>query len=47
VYRIGRIVANADAMPAWTPGDEFEAARERALAERRAAEGGAAEGRAR
>jgi hypothetical protein len=26
------IVANADAMPTWTPGDEFEAARKKAIA---------------
>jgi Zn-dependent M28 family amino/carboxypeptidase len=26
-FRIGLAVANADALPAWTPGDEFEAAR--------------------
>ena len=28
----GLIVANADEMPSWTPGDEFEAARKRAIA---------------
>ena len=27
------LIAQADAMPAWRPGDEFEAARKRALAE--------------
>jgi hypothetical protein len=27
------LIAQADAMPAWKPGDEFEAARKRALAE--------------
>ena len=26
------LVAQADAMPTWNPGDEFEAARKRALA---------------
>ena len=26
------LVAQADALPAWKPGDEFEAARKRALA---------------
>jgi hypothetical protein len=26
------LVAQADAMPTWKPGDEFEAARKRALA---------------
>jgi Zn-dependent M28 family amino/carboxypeptidase len=30
---LGLKVANADAMPAWNPGDEFEAARKKALAE--------------
>ena len=29
---VGLAVANADAMPTWNPGDEFEAARQRALA---------------
>ncbi len=29
----GRAIADADAMPAWNPGDEFAAARARALAE--------------
>jgi Zn-dependent M28 family amino/carboxypeptidase len=32
-FWVGLNVANADAMPAWTPGDEFEAARKKALAE--------------
>ena len=27
------VVANADEMPTWTPGDEFEAARKQAIAE--------------
>jgi hypothetical protein len=27
----GWLIAQADAMPKWTPGDEFEAARKRAL----------------
>ena len=26
-FWVGLIVANADEMPTWTPGDEFEAAR--------------------
>jgi hypothetical protein len=29
----GWIIAQADALPTWKPGDEFEAARKRALAE--------------
>ena len=29
---VGLAIANADAMPTWNPGDEFEAARQRALA---------------
>ena len=29
----GTRIANADGMPEWRPGDEFEAARKRALAE--------------
>lgn len=33
LFHVGLEVANADAMPAWNPGDEFEAARKRALAE--------------
>jgi Zn-dependent M28 family amino/carboxypeptidase len=32
-YRVGLDVANGDALPAWYPGDEFEAARKKALAE--------------
>jgi Zn-dependent M28 family amino/carboxypeptidase len=32
-FWVGLNVANADAMPTWTPGDEFEAARTKALAE--------------
>jgi Zn-dependent M28 family amino/carboxypeptidase len=32
-YWTGLAVANADVMPTWTPGDEFEAARIRALSE--------------
>jgi Zn-dependent M28 family amino/carboxypeptidase len=32
-FRLGLRVANADAMPRWKPGDEFEAARKKALAE--------------
>jgi hypothetical protein len=30
---IGTAIANADAMPTWNPGDEFEATREAALAD--------------
>ena len=30
-FYVGLNVANADEMPAWTPGDEFEAARKKAL----------------
>jgi len=30
-YWCGLIIANSDAMPAWNPGDEFEAARKQAL----------------
>jgi hypothetical protein len=30
---MGWIVAQADEMPRWRPGDEFEAARKKALAE--------------
>ncbi len=30
-YWTGLAIANADEMPAWTPGDEFEAARKKAL----------------
>jgi Zn-dependent M28 family amino/carboxypeptidase len=33
-FLAGLIVANADAMPTWNPGDEFEAARQKALAAR-------------
>jgi hypothetical protein len=29
----GWLIAQADAMPTWKPGDEFEAARKKALAE--------------
>jgi Zn-dependent M28 family amino/carboxypeptidase len=32
-FYVGLNVANADAMPTWTPGDEFEAARKKALEE--------------
>ncbi len=34
-FWLGSKVANADQMPKWTPGDEFEAARKKALAELR------------
>lgn len=30
-FRVGLAVADSDAMPSWTPGDEFEAARKAAL----------------
>ena len=33
LFHLGVQVANADAMPHWNPGDEFEAARKKALAE--------------
>jgi Zn-dependent M28 family amino/carboxypeptidase len=33
-FYLGAAVADAAAMPEWTPGDEFEAARKKALAER-------------
>jgi Zn-dependent M28 family amino/carboxypeptidase len=32
-FLAGHAVAQADAMPTWTPGDEFEAARKKAIAE--------------
>ena len=32
-FKLGLRVANAEAMPRWVPGDEFEAARKKALAE--------------
>jgi Zn-dependent M28 family amino/carboxypeptidase len=32
-FLTGYLIAEADAMPAWVPGDEFEAARKRALAQ--------------
>jgi hypothetical protein len=35
LFYLGEKVANAAAMPAWRPGDEFEAARKKALAEAR------------
>ena len=35
VFYLGAKVANQTAMPAWRPGDEFEAARKKALAEAR------------
>jgi Zn-dependent M28 family amino/carboxypeptidase len=34
-FLVGLKVANAEAMPSWVPGDEFEAARKKALAERK------------
>jgi len=30
-FRVGLAVAERDALPAWTPGDEFEAIRQAAL----------------
>ena len=32
LFEVGRQVANQPKMPAWTPGDEFEAARQKAIA---------------
>jgi Zn-dependent M28 family amino/carboxypeptidase len=32
-FEVGLAIANADAMPTWNPGDEFEAARKKALAD--------------
>jgi Zn-dependent M28 family amino/carboxypeptidase len=34
MFLVGSKVANAEAMPSWAPGDEFEAARQKALMER-------------
>lgn len=34
-FLVGLKVANADAAPSWVPGDEFEAARKKALTERK------------
>ena len=34
LFHVGRRVADADQLPAWNPGDEFEAARKSALAKR-------------
>jgi Zn-dependent M28 family amino/carboxypeptidase len=34
-FLVGLKVANADALPSWTTGDEFEAARKKALAEKK------------
>ena len=31
-FQVGWLVAQADEMPTWNPGDEFEAARKKALA---------------
>jgi hypothetical protein len=33
MLELGLTIANADAMPTWKPGDEFEAARKKAIAE--------------
>ncbi len=35
LFLVGLKVANAEAMPSWVPGDEFEAARKKALVERK------------
>jgi len=35
MFLVGLKVANADQLPSWVPGDEFEAARKKALAERK------------
>ena len=32
-FLMGVLIANDDRLPSWTPGDEFEGARQRALAE--------------
>ncbi|HEY5760181.1 MAG TPA: hypothetical protein VIU34_30370 [Steroidobacter sp.] len=37
-FHVGVNIANADEMPDWAPGDEFETARKAALAARRAQE---------
>jgi Zn-dependent M28 family amino/carboxypeptidase len=39
-FYAGYVIANQEAMPGWVPGDEFEAARQAALAEVAAAGGG-------
>lgn len=39
-FWVGLNIANADAMPTWVPGDEFEAARKAALAASASANGG-------
>jgi Zn-dependent M28 family amino/carboxypeptidase len=39
MFLVGHAVANQDALPAWTPGDEFEAARAAALRQLPAAAG--------
>jgi len=43
-FYVGLNVANADAMPSWTPGDEFEATRKKALADVHSLPRGAGEG---
>ncbi len=35
LFHVGHRVANAETMPTWTPGDEFEAARQRAISQLR------------
>jgi hypothetical protein len=42
-FRAGLEIAEADAMPTWAPGDEFEAARQQALAAAAAGEPAAGE----
>jgi Zn-dependent M28 family amino/carboxypeptidase len=37
MLELGKAIANADAMPTWKPGDEFEAARKKAIADAAAA----------
>ncbi len=36
LFHVGLLAANEEALPAWVPGDEFEAARKQALSERAA-----------
>jgi hypothetical protein len=37
-FLAGLLIADADELPAWRPGDEFEAARRKALADLRASD---------
>src|SRR5581483_9082759 len=41
-FECGLWIAEQDAMPAWTPGDEFEATRKQAIADAQASGGAAA-----